>query len=125
MFLSQLSRFLRPTRRTMRRAPVRLALERIEDRITPVTAVTIGGAPASSPEGTAIVLTNTNDATAPTYAWSVVKDGGSTPFATGAGSTFTFTPNDNGSYVVTLTVNDTDATGATTTASASDTIGVT
>src|SRR5262245_12785684 len=105
---SHLKSFIRPTRRPRRRAPVHLALERIEDRITPVTAVTIGGTPATSPEGTAITLTSTTDATAPTFAWSVAKDGESTPFATGAGSSLSFTPDDNGSYVASLTVTETD-----------------
>ena len=43
------------------------------------------------------------------YAWSVTKDG--QPYATGTPtdqSTFAFTPNDNGSYVVSLTVYDDD-----------------
>jgi Ca2+-binding RTX toxin-like protein len=123
---AHLMSFLRPTQRPTRPASVRLALERFEDRITPVTSVTIDGAPATSPEGTAIALTSTSDATAPTFAWSVAKDGGSTPFATGTGSTFSFTPDDNGSYVVTLTVTDTDTTtNTTTTASANSTISVT
>src|SRR5262245_43942197 len=122
MLISHLQRLLRPVRRTPRRASVHLALERIEDRITPVTAVTIGGAPATSPEGTTINLTSTTDATTPTFAWSVVKDGASTAFATGTGSTFSFTPNDNGSYVVSLTVTDADAT---TVSAGNDTITVT
>ncbi len=75
---------------------------------TPAT-VAIVGAPASSPEGTAIALTST--VTDPgtvktfTYAWSVTKAGNAFG-TTGSASTYTFTPDDNASYVVSLTVND-------------------
>src|SRR5207248_2714656 len=34
------------------------------------------------------------------------KNGATTPFATGRGQDFTFTPDDNGSYVATVTVSD-------------------
>ena len=73
----------------------------------------IAGAPASSPEGTEIALTGSatdpsaSDATAGfTFAWSVTKDG--SPYATGGGAGFAFTPDDNGSYVVTLSATDQD-----------------
>lgn len=73
-------------------------------------AASIDGAPASSPEGTAIILgssvTDAGAADTHTYAWSVTKDGD--PFASGADSSFTFTPDDNATYVVTLTVTDDD-----------------
>ncbi|VTR94201.1 cadherin-related protein : Uncharacterized protein OS=Cylindrospermopsis raciborskii CS-505 GN=CRC_01020 PE=3 SV=1: MAM: Lectin_C: Lectin_C: PKD [Gemmata massiliana] len=75
--------------------------------------VTITGAPANSPEGTAITLGSTvsdpGSGDTFTYAWSVTKNG--VPYATGTptnGSTFTFTPNDNGTYVVSLIVTDDD-----------------
>ena len=71
---------------------------------------TINGAPTSSPEGTAISLTSSvSDPGADTftYAWSVTKNGSSYGSA-GTGSTYSFTPNDNGSYVVTLVVTDDD-----------------
>jgi hypothetical protein len=70
----------------------------------------IAGAPATSPKGTAINLTGS--ATDPssvdtfTFAWSVTKNGA--PYATGAGSSFGFTPTDAGTYVVTLTATDDD-----------------
>jgi uncharacterized delta-60 repeat protein len=71
------------------------------------------GTPATSPEGTAITLTaaatdpNPADTTAGfTYAWTVSKDGVSLPPSTGP--TLTFTPDDNGSYVVTLIATDQD-----------------
>src|SRR5204863_750362 len=73
----------------------------------------IAGAPASSPEGTAINLTGSatdpGALDAPALAWSVTKNGGA--YANGLGSGFAFTPNDNGTYVVTLTATDKD--GAT------------
>jgi uncharacterized delta-60 repeat protein len=82
--------------------------------------VVINGAPASSPEGTPIALTSTVTDPSPadmaagfTYAWSVTKDGGA--FAAGAASSFTFTPDDNGSYVVTFTATDKDGGSSSTT----------
>jgi Ca2+-binding RTX toxin-like protein len=69
---------------------------------------TINGAPTSGAEGTAIGLTSTVDAACGTiisYAWDVTKDGN--PFNPGTptnGQTFSFTPDDNGNYVVTFTV---------------------
>ena len=85
----------------------------------------ITGAPASSPEGTAISLgssvtdPSTADTTAGfTYAWSVTKNG--LPFGSGgSSSTFSFTPDDNGSYVVTLDATDKDGGTGTTTATIS------
>ncbi len=79
--------------------------------------VTINGAPAESPEGTAISLTRTvtdGDVNTPTYAWTVTKDG--VVFGTvGTASTFSFTPDDNATYVVTLAVtNSLDETGTAT-----------
>jgi Ca2+-binding RTX toxin-like protein len=97
---------LRPTVRTLR-------FEQLEDRVTPVTNAVIDSVPLTGPEGAAVALTSTTDATTPTYLWMVVKDGGSTPFASGTNATFSFTPDDNGSYAVTLTVTDGDATTAT------------
>lgn len=69
----------------------------------------ISGAPSSTNEGTPILLTGSLSGpaaptgaapAAPTYTWSVTKD---TAFYTsGSGSTFTFKPDDEGTYVVTL-----------------------
>src|SRR5205814_1394189 len=65
--------------------------------------VSINGAPISSPEGTAISLTSSVlPAGTYTYAWTVTKNGN--PFATGSTSSLTFTPNDMGTYVVTVSV---------------------
>jgi uncharacterized delta-60 repeat protein len=73
--------------------------------------VSITGAPATSPEGTAISLTSTvsdpGSADTHTYAWSVTKNGSA--YASGTSSSFSFTPNDNGSYVVSLVVADDDS----------------
>ena len=75
----------------------------------------INGAPGSSPEGTAISLTSS--VTDPgqdthSYAWSVKKDGVAYGSA-GSSAGYSFTPNDNGSYVVSLEVTDSDgATGS-------------
>jgi hypothetical protein len=71
----------------------------------------INDAPASSPEGTAISLTSavTDPGTADThtYVWSVKKDG-VTYGSGGTSANFSFTPDDNGSYEVKLTVTDDD-----------------
>ncbi|MFI5378323.1 MAG: PKD domain-containing protein [Tepidisphaerales bacterium] len=76
--------------------------------VAPTAAIT--GAPADSPEGTAITVGSsvTDPGTLDTfaYAWSVSKNG--SPFSSGTASTFTFTPDDNGTYIVSLTVTDKD-----------------
>src|SRR5262249_26433660 len=77
--------------------------------------------PSSSPEGTAITLastvTDTGGGTGPyTYAWSVTKNG--VAYASGTptdGTSFTFTPNDNGTYVVSLAVTSADGRASTAT----------
>jgi len=78
----------------------------------------IDGAPATSPEGTAINLTSlaSDPCTEDTlyYSWVVKKDGSN--YASGANADFGFTPDDNGSYQVSLTVAD-DDDGVTTAAS--------
>jgi hypothetical protein len=84
----------------------------------------INGAPASSPEGTQISLTSTvsdpGTADTHTYAWSVTKNG--SPYGSGGtNASFSFTPDDNGTYVVSLTVTDDDGGSG----SDSETINVT
>jgi PKD repeat protein len=82
-------------------------------------ALTITGLPTSGhvPEGSPITLgSQVNQSNVPgnfRYAWTATKNG--TPFATGTSANFTFTPDDTGSYAVSLTV--TDPSGATGTAS--------
>lgn len=74
----------------------------------PLVAIT--GAPTSGPEGTAISLgSSITDVAADThtYSWSVTKNGNA--YATGTAANFSFTPDDNGTYVVTLTVTDDDS----------------
>jgi hypothetical protein len=70
----------------------------------------------STPQQEGTPITVTGSATDPggisdtlTYSWTVLKDGA--PFAADDGvdmTTFTFTPDDNGSYHITLTVTDLD-----------------
>jgi len=71
----------------------------------------VASGPASSPEGSAVTVSGS--ATSPdaddnkagfTYSWQVTKNGGS--YATGTGGAFTFTPDDNGTYVATLSATD-------------------
>lgn len=85
----------------------------------------ISGAPISSSIGTAITLTGSardtssiDNAAGFTYGWSVTKDGNA--YANGSGTSFAFTPNQHGSYLVTLNATDKDGT----TGSTSTTIAV-
>jgi hypothetical protein len=93
------------------------------DVLNVAPTVVINGAPETSPEGTVIALTSlVTDVAADTsftYAWSVEKDGGS--YTSGADATFSFTPEDNGVYDVSLKVTDKDGGEG----SASQTIDVT
>jgi len=93
------------------------------NNVAPTVAIT--GAPTSSPEGTMISLGSTvtdpssvDTAAGFTYAWGVTKDGNS--YATDSTQSFSFTPDDNATYVVTLDVTDKD--GGTGTDSASITV---
>ncbi len=78
---------------------------------TVAPSVTITGAPASSPEGTALTLTGSasspsaaDNAAGFSYTWTVTKDGN--PFASGTGASLTFTPDDEGTFVATLSATD-------------------
>ena len=69
-------------------------------------------------EGTAIAVTGaaTDPAGAQdtlSYSWDAYKDGATTAFAVGTGDSWRFTPDDNGSYRIALTVSDEDG-GSTT-----------
>src|SRR5207244_10504435 len=63
-----------------------------------------------SDEGTEITLDSSvsdpGSADTFTYAWSVTKN--SNPYATGSDTSFAFTPDDDGTYVVKLKVTDND-----------------
>ncbi len=90
----------------------------------PVTpTVTIAGAPSNGPEGTGITLSA--KATSPSaadqavgfnYSWTVNKNSSSTSSAPVTGSTFTFAPDDEGTFAVTLTAVDDGGSGASVTA---------
>jgi VCBS repeat-containing protein len=73
-------------------------------------AVAITGVPESNPEGMPISLgsgvTEPGSADTHTYAWSVTKNGDD--YRSGGNADFNFTPNDNGSYVVSIVVTDDD-----------------
>lgn len=86
--------------------------------VAPAASITID--PITSPEGTPVGLAGTASSPDPAdnaagfaYAWKVTKDG--SPFASGSGASFTFTPDDEGTFVVTF--NATDDGGMTGTAS--------
>lgn len=75
--------------------------------------------PVSVPEGAPVPFTGA--ATSPdaadtaagfTFGWTVTKDGN--PFATGSGSSFNFTPNDEGTYDITFSATDDGAMTGTT-----------
>jgi hypothetical protein len=84
--------------------------------VSPRATISIGAAglaagAASAPEGSAVSLRGS--ATSPSaadnaagfsYGWKVTKNGA--PFATGSGSTFGFTPDDEGTFVATLQATD-------------------
>ncbi len=84
------------------------------DNVAP--SVTINNAPTSGAEGTAITVgSNTSDVGTDdtlTRGWSVYRDGQNFVLPNGTnvtGANFTFTPTDNGSYVIRLTTVDDDA----------------
>lgn len=92
--------------------------------VTKVAPTATASAPSTGPEGTAVQLAGL--ATSPsaednaagfTYGWSVTKNGITYPTVSGTGSHWRFIPNDNGTYVITMTATDdgnmTDSTTAT------------
>jgi hypothetical protein len=83
------------------------------NNVAPTPSIT--GAPASghSPEGTVISLGSSvtdpgsaDTAAGFTHAWSVTRNGAA--YASGTEASFGFTPDDNGTYVVSLTATDKD-----------------
>jgi hypothetical protein len=86
------------------------------NNVAPAPAIT--GAPATSPEGTPITLgRSTNDPGTDTFQdfWQVLKNGSS--YTGGSGPSFSFTPDDNGTYTVILTTLDDDLSAGATVAS--------
>ncbi len=87
------------------------------ENVAPTPSIT--GAPATSDEGATINLGSSivdpGDDDTHTYSWSVTKDGQAYG-AAGSNDSFSFTPDDNGTYVVTLETTDDDGATGTTTA---------
>jgi Ca2+-binding RTX toxin-like protein len=82
-------------------------LEALESRLVPAhTASITVNSTAPLNEGTAVSLTATTNAADPSYEWTVTRDGDEV--ATGTTADFSFTPDDDGSYVVSLEVTDGD-----------------
>jgi Ca2+-binding RTX toxin-like protein len=86
----------------------RPALDALEDRLalSHSASIELVDPSAALVEGGAIALTSTVTGAVgtPTYAWSVTRDGGAV--ASGDTADLSFTPDDNGSYVVELSVTD-------------------
>ena len=79
--------------------------------VTAAPQVGISGLPATSPEGSAVTLGATGSiyTGSETLAWSVTKDGVAYGTA-GTGTGYTFAPDDNASYAVSLLVTSADGT---------------
>jgi len=94
----------------------RLQLHELECRLTPALAATIQVDTTNVAEGSDVALKSTvTDAVTPAYQWTVVKEGVTGNFATSTAANFDFTPDDNGTYDVTLVVTDTGTSGNPTT----------
>jgi|GEM_PF-5376927 len=79
--------------------------------VMPVATITGGAAGTTSPEGVAltyqaVVQDGAGDLPTMAYAWTVTKNGAA--LASGTAATLAFTPDDNGTYVVSLTAKDKD-----------------
>ena len=89
-----------------------LRLEVLEDRVVLSTAVGVRvvDQPATFFEDEAVNLSSTvmEPAGTPTYAWTLLKN--DVCFATGDAATFSFTPDDQGIYAVSLSVADDENT---------------
>ncbi|MCI0681908.1 MAG: hypothetical protein L0Y71_07375 [Gemmataceae bacterium] len=112
-FSSWISRRFQPSKATRRVAlkpcKGRLAVDELEDRLVPSNSVVVTvDDPAPFLEGVAVNLSSTVDAPVgtPVYTWTVLKDGGAFTDAIGDLPTFSFTPDDNGTYAVSLSVTD-------------------
>jgi ELWxxDGT repeat protein len=105
-------------------ASVQTSQSVVTSEIPPTVAIV--GTPQSSPEGTPIQLSAAisdpdpiTSITGYTVSWTVTKNG--VLFASGQGLNFSFAPDDNGSYALSLAVSDNDGGNA----SANATISVT
>jgi Ca2+-binding RTX toxin-like protein len=87
-----------------RKPGYRPELDVLEDRLalSHTASVSVVDPPATLFEGVAVALTSTTTAASPTYAWSV----NGTPVAGATSADFSFTPDDNGSYLVEVAVTD-------------------
>ena len=121
MRLTNLTRTSRPVSGGQPRSQLRL--EQFEDRVTPAITVGIDALPPVVEEGESITVSATTDAGTPTFVWSVTKDGAD--FATSTETDFIFTPDDDGTYVISLTVTGTDPADPLVTGSATDSETVT
>ena len=70
--------------------------------------------PTSPVAGTPITLIASDPIYQDTYTWTVTLNGGSTSYTTGTGTSFTFTPDETGSYRVKLTAANTEGYASTT-----------
>jgi len=95
----------------------RLAFDQLENRLVPSTAASIVAPTGPFPEGSAIDLTSTvtgQVGTTPSFSWTVLKNGASFASGTTTDGNFSFTPDDNASYVVSMSVTDDANTTAAT-----------
>src|SRR5262245_23717020 len=104
----------RPARAGMKHRPEFIQLEH---RVVPSTAASIVAPAGPFPEGSAINLTSTvtgQAGTTPSFSWTVLKNGSSFATGTTTDGAFSFTPDDNGAYVVKMSVTDDANTTAAT-----------
>jgi Ca2+-binding RTX toxin-like protein len=81
----------------------------LEDRVVPSTSAAIVAPAGPFPEGGAVNLTSTvtdQMGTTPSFSWTVLKNGSSFATGTTTDGAFSFTPDDNGAYVVKMSVTD-------------------
>ncbi len=88
-----------------------LVVSRPEASVDSIGAVRVEGT-SIAVSGSATDADGLNDIQS--YAWQVFKNGGVTVFSTGAGASYSFTPDDDGSYRIVLTVSDEDSGSAST-----------
>jgi Ca2+-binding RTX toxin-like protein len=98
-----------------------LSFDKLEDRLVLATSIEIAvvtpAPPATLFEGAAITLNAglvdeavDGDGIAPTFAWTVLKNGVDVGIPPGTAANFSFTPDDNAAYKINLSVTDDGAT---------------